>query len=121
MTEWVVVADSSPLIGLARIGQLETLRELASRVLMPPAVRDEITQHRREAPGAATIRQAAWIEVETPDHLEAEALAILVDAAKRRPSSWRRGFRVPRFSWMTREHAGSRSGWAFAASERSAF
>lgn len=79
MTEWVVVADSSPLIGLARIGQLETLRKLASRVLMPPAVRDEITQHRREAPGAATIRQAAWIEVEAPDHLEAEALAILVD------------------------------------------
>jgi hypothetical protein len=70
MTEWVIVADSSPLIGLARIGQLEILRKLASRVLMPPAVRDEITQYRRDAPGAAIIGQAAWIEVEAPDHFE---------------------------------------------------
>lgn len=79
MTEWVLVADSSPLIGLARIGQIEILRKLASRVLMPPAVRDEITLHRREAPGAAVIRQATWIEVEAPDHREVEPLAILVD------------------------------------------
>ncbi|HEY2292259.1 MAG TPA: hypothetical protein VGM86_16290 [Thermoanaerobaculia bacterium] len=28
MTEWVIVADSSPLIGLARIGQLEILPHL---------------------------------------------------------------------------------------------
>ncbi len=79
MTEWVVVADSSPLIGLARIGQLEILRKLASRVLMPPAVREEITLQRREAPGAATIRQATWIEVEAPDPLEVAPLAILLD------------------------------------------
>lgn len=79
MTEWVIVADSSPLIGLARIGQIEILRKLASRVLMPPAVRDEVTLHSQEAPGAATIRQATWIEVEAPDHLEVEPLAILLD------------------------------------------
>lgn len=47
MTEEVIVADSSPLIGLARIGQLDILRKLASRVLMPPAVRDEATLHSR--------------------------------------------------------------------------
>lgn len=79
MTEWVVVADSSPLIGLARIGQLDILRKLASRVVMPPAVREEITLHRREAPGAAAIRQATWIEVEAPNDLEVEPLAILLD------------------------------------------
>ncbi len=79
MTEWVIVADSSPLIGLARIGQIEILRRLASRVLMPPAVRDEVTIHSPEAPGAATIRQTTWIEVEAPDHLEVEPLAILLD------------------------------------------
>jgi uncharacterized protein len=79
MTEWVIVADSSPLIGLTRIGQLELLRKLASRVLMPPAVRDEITFHSPEAPGAATIRTATWIEIEAPDHREVEPLAILLD------------------------------------------
>ena len=79
MTEWVIVADSSPLIGLARIGQLEILHKLASRVVTPPAVQDEVTLHRREAPGAAAIRQATWIEVEAPDHLEVEPLAILLD------------------------------------------
>jgi uncharacterized protein len=79
MTEWIVIADSSPLIGLARIGQIEILRKLASRVLVPPAVRDEVTIHTPEAPGASTIRQAVWIEVEAPDHLEVEPLAILLD------------------------------------------
>jgi uncharacterized protein len=79
MTEWVVVADSSPLIGLARIGQLEILHKLASRVVMPPAVQAEVTVQRREAPGAEGIRRATWIEVETPDHLEVEPLAILLD------------------------------------------
>jgi uncharacterized protein len=64
MTEWVVIADSSPLIGLARIGQLDILRALAARVLMPPAVRDEVIVHSRDAPGAATVRQATWIQVE---------------------------------------------------------
>jgi uncharacterized protein len=79
MTERVIVADSSPLIGLARIGQLEILRKLVQRVLMPPAVRDEITLHSPEAPGAAAIRAATWIEVEAPDPLQVEPLAILVD------------------------------------------
>jgi predicted nucleic acid-binding protein len=32
MTEWVIVADSSPLIGLARIGQLEKQAGLISEV-----------------------------------------------------------------------------------------
>lgn len=79
MTEQVIVADSSPLIVLARIGQLEILRKLVPRVLMPPAVRDEVTLHSREARGAAAIRQATWIKVEAPDTLQVEPLAILVD------------------------------------------
>ncbi len=46
---------------------------------MPPAVRDEITLYSREAPGAAVIRQATWIELEVPDQLQVEPLTILVD------------------------------------------
>jgi predicted nucleic acid-binding protein len=56
MTEWVIVADSNPLIGLARIGQLEILHKLASRVVVPPAVQAEVTVQRGEAPSAEAIR-----------------------------------------------------------------
>jgi predicted nucleic acid-binding protein len=87
MTEWVIVADSSPLIGLARIGQLEILHKLASRVVTPPAVQDEVTLYRGEAPGAAVIRQATWIEVQAPDHLDVEPLAILLDRGEERSVS----------------------------------
>lgn len=51
-TESLIVADSSPLIGLARIGQLHLLERSAQKVLVPPAVWDEITAQGRGAPGA---------------------------------------------------------------------
>ena len=79
MTERVLVADSSPLIGLARIGQLDLLRALNWKPIMPPAVREEVTLFDLEAPGAAAVRQASWIEIGTPDPGEVEALGILVD------------------------------------------
>lgn len=73
MLEGILVADSSPLIGLARIGQLEILRQLASKVVIPPAVRDEVILRNVEAPGAAVVRQAHWIAVEAPDPREVAA------------------------------------------------
>lgn len=51
-TEPVIVADSSPLIGLARIGQLELLKRSGRRILVPPAVWDEVTVHGLGSPGA---------------------------------------------------------------------
>lgn len=38
MIEALAVADSGPLIALARINQLALLPQLCSRVLIPPAV-----------------------------------------------------------------------------------
>jgi predicted nucleic acid-binding protein len=38
MTKPVIIADSSPLISLAIIGQLELLPRLYQRVIIPPAV-----------------------------------------------------------------------------------
>ncbi len=52
MIESVVVADSGPLIALARIAQLGLLPQLCSRILVPPAVWDEVTVHAADAPGA---------------------------------------------------------------------
>jgi hypothetical protein len=43
MPEKIIIADSSPLIGLARINQLELLPQLSNRIIIPPAVWDEVT------------------------------------------------------------------------------
>lgn len=58
----VVLADASPLIGLARIGRLDWLRRLYGPVLVTRAVRAEISV--RGQPGAEALRDALrqkWI------------------------------------------------------------
>ena len=58
-----VVADSSPLIALARIGQLNLLATLFRRILIPAEVHHEVTVAGMGLPGAEQVRSAAWIEV----------------------------------------------------------
>ena len=43
MKEPLLVADSGPLIAFARMGRLDVLRGLASRLIVPPAVWREVT------------------------------------------------------------------------------
>lgn len=62
MFEAAIIADASPLIGLARIGQIDLLRQLARRVIVPSAVWREATA-RASAPGASEISACTWIEV----------------------------------------------------------
>jgi predicted nucleic acid-binding protein len=66
-SEELIIADSSPLIGLARIGQLGLLPKLAKRVIAPAAVHAEVTLARANAPGAAEVAAQAWIEVQAAD------------------------------------------------------
>jgi len=61
----IVVSDSSPLIALARIGQLDLLAKLYRRILIPPEVRHEVTVAGQGLPGAEQVRSAAWIQVAT--------------------------------------------------------
>jgi hypothetical protein len=64
MSERIVVADSGPLIGLSRIGQLDLLPALFTRVQIPTAVWREVTQGAAEGrSGAAEVRAATWIDV----------------------------------------------------------
>lgn len=77
--EVVLVIDSGPLIGLARINQLELLPQLAARIVVPLAVWDEVTVRGRNAPGADEVRQTTWLEQQAVDPLAVEPLAILVD------------------------------------------
>ena len=75
----IVVSDASPLIGLAAIGKVDLLQRLYERVLVPGAVRGEVAA-RPDAPGAAAVSEAPWIEtVSVRDRRLVGALAVEVD------------------------------------------
>jgi len=88
------VSNTSPLLNLAIIGELELVRAQFSSVLVPPAVIDEF-QLETERPGTAALSRAlddGWIEPEEPsdtplirtlwqdiDRGEAEAIAVATE------------------------------------------
>jgi predicted nucleic acid-binding protein len=59
----IVVAGSSPLIGLCRIGKVQLLREVFGRVIVPEAVWREIVIDGSGKAGAAEMQEATWFEV----------------------------------------------------------
>jgi predicted nucleic acid-binding protein len=67
MTNSIIVADSSPFISLAIIEQLELLPQLYQRILIPPAVWDEVTIQGVGLPGARAVSQVDWLEIQVPD------------------------------------------------------
>jgi hypothetical protein len=77
-SEEIIIADSSPLIGLARIGQLGLLPQLAKRIVAPRAVHEEVTGARADAPGAAEVAAQSWIELLDADPAVVAPLLILV-------------------------------------------
>ena len=77
----IVVADSGPLIALARIGRLDLLPRLVHRVVIPPAVAAEIRDG-GDRPGAREVAAAAWIHVEQPDAVLARSYGLFVDAGE---------------------------------------
>ena len=77
-SEEIIIADSSPLIGLARIGQLGLLPQLARRVVVPQAVWAEVTGARPDAPGASEVAAQTWIEVQEADRHVVAPLLIMV-------------------------------------------
>ncbi|MBO1346543.1 MAG: DUF3368 domain-containing protein [Hormoscilla sp. GUM202] len=79
MTNAAIIADSSPLISLAIIEQLELLPQLYQRILLPPAVWDEVTVLGAGLPGAQAVRQAQWIEIQAPLPTILEPISLLVD------------------------------------------
>ena len=57
-----VVSDASALINLARIGDLDLLRQLYGKLLIPEAVWREVVTRGAGRPGAKEIRTASWVE-----------------------------------------------------------
>ena len=79
MIETVIVSDTSPLIGLARIRKLNLLREMSARVVVPRAVWDEVVAGGPNAAGVSEIVSATWIEIIAPPPAAVDPLRILVD------------------------------------------
>ncbi len=63
----IVVSDATPLNVLARIGLVDSLATLYGKVIIPPAVRDELTRASTPAVVRDWIESSpAWLEVRTP-------------------------------------------------------
>jgi len=109
----VVVADTSPVNYLVLIGQIEILPRLYKRILIPPAVLDELKHPLAPEPVRNWAAQPpGWLEVLTPigrvdiaqlDLGESEAIALatemhidvlLIDEQAGRQEAIRRGLKV---------------------------
>ena len=60
----IVVSDTSILINLAWLGELDLLQKLYGEIRIPPAVWHEVVEKGSGKPGAKEIETAAWITVE---------------------------------------------------------
>ncbi|EIJ33427.1 hypothetical protein [Thiothrix nivea] len=68
----IVIADSSPLIGLARIGQLDLLHLLYAEIWIPPAVHAELKPD-AQRPGSQKLKsalEAGWLRVASNDQIQ---------------------------------------------------
>jgi len=72
----IVVSDTSPLINLAAVGQLDLLRQLYGHVIIPQAIYDEIVLAGVGQPGSAEVKDAVWIETR---RLKDQALADILN------------------------------------------
>ncbi|XOF33920.1 MAG: DUF3368 domain-containing protein [Candidatus Electrothrix sp. YB6] len=72
------VADSGPLVCLARIDQLDLLPGLFAEVLIPPEVWQEVTVRGRHYPGAYKVSQAGWLKIRAPVPQLVKPLSIFV-------------------------------------------
>ena len=112
----IVVSDSTILIGLSKIGKLDLLKEIFSKVFIPEEVFKEVVERGKKKPGYKVIKEAARIDTKpikdkTQVNLlmaslekgEAEVLAlskeikadlILLDEEKARKSAVIAGFEI---------------------------
>jgi len=75
----IVVSDTSPITNLAAIGQLDLLRQLFQKVIIPESVYHELTAFGGQHPGAI-VSSLDWIEIQsTSDQLLVTALRIELD------------------------------------------
>ncbi len=59
----IVVSNSTILIRLAKIGKLDLLRKIFSKVYIPEEVFKEVAERGKKKPGSQVISEAGWIEI----------------------------------------------------------
>jgi predicted nucleic acid-binding protein len=59
----IVVGNTSPIINLAAVGQLQLLRQLYGQIVIPQAVHREIAIVGAGQPGASQVESSDWIDV----------------------------------------------------------
>src|SRR6476660_6714024 len=64
MPEGVVVCNTSPLLYLHQVQQIELLARLYGRVLIPPAVRDELKVGERRGVSVPDLSRLPWLEIQ---------------------------------------------------------
>lgn len=58
----IVVSNTSPIFYLSTIGQLDLLRQLYSKIVIPTAVLNEITNVGNTDVSAAIVPNLSWIQ-----------------------------------------------------------
>jgi uncharacterized protein len=58
----IVVCDSTVLMGLAKIGKLQLLKEVFGRIIIPEAVFAEVAEEGLDRPGARSLMEADWVK-----------------------------------------------------------
>lgn len=82
MRDTAAIADSGPLICLARINQLELLPRLFTKILVPPEVWDEVAVRGKDHLGAYEVSLVTWMTIQAPDPQLVKPLSILVDTGE---------------------------------------
>lgn len=80
----IVVADSTPIIALCRVGRLALLRQVFGRIVIPDAVWNEIVIDGQGRPGADEIQGQTWIERRsvTTNRMVVQALELTLDTGE---------------------------------------
>jgi predicted nucleic acid-binding protein len=66
----IAVADSSPLIILARLDRIDLLNKLFSRIYISTEVHQEVIVSGAGLPGASEVEKAEWVEVKNLQNQE---------------------------------------------------
>lgn len=70
----IVVSDTTPLISLMKIGQLELVHKLFGEIQIPQAVFDELTSNRRFPDESRQIKECNYINTVVVDDINAVKL-----------------------------------------------